>query len=177
MFKKVLCYLPLNVTVLYYNAFIRSFFSYCLLYWFNNDRSGRHKLITKINNLISLLARYHCLNVESFCSKFVALNLLNVHKLQSLSLMYDIFNNKLFLSHFPKLLNNEVHGHFTRSYINYRITHISCLDKRKFVYYSILNWNNTPVVFSFFCLRILLWNVVRICLLFDIHFFFNTGLK
>ena len=42
---------------------------------------GTIKLITKINDLISLLARYHCLNVESFCSKYVALNLLNVHKL------------------------------------------------------------------------------------------------
>ena len=147
MFKKVLYYLPLNFTVLHYNAFIRSCFSYCLLYWINNDKSGRHKLITKINNLISLLARYHCLNVESFCSKYVVLHLLNVHKLQSLSLMYYILKNTLFLSHFPKLLNNEVHGHSTMFYISYHIIHLSCLDKRNFVYYSILNWNNIPVAF------------------------------
>ena len=37
--------------------------------------------------------------------------------------------------------------HSTRSYINYHITHLSCLDKRNFVYYSTLNWNNIPVVF------------------------------
>ena len=37
IFKKVLFYFPSNIRIMYYNAFIRSCFSYCLLYWFNND--------------------------------------------------------------------------------------------------------------------------------------------
>ena len=58
VFKRVLPYLPANISILYYNAFIKSCFSYCILYWFNNDRSGRNKLINKVDNLIALLA--HC---------------------------------------------------------------------------------------------------------------------
>ena len=56
VFKRVLHYLPSNVRILYYNAFIRSCFSYCLLFWLNNDRSSRYKLIEKIDHLIALLA-------------------------------------------------------------------------------------------------------------------------
>ena len=37
IFEKVLFYFPSNIRIMYYNAFIRSCFSYCLLYWFNND--------------------------------------------------------------------------------------------------------------------------------------------
>ena len=57
MFKKVLPYLPNNIPILYYNAFIRSLFSYCLIYWINNDRSGRYKLIEKIDSTILLMAK------------------------------------------------------------------------------------------------------------------------
>ena len=50
MFKKVLPFLPSHVILMYYNAFILSSFSYCIMFWFNNDRSGRYRLINKVNN-------------------------------------------------------------------------------------------------------------------------------
>ena len=53
IFKKILSYLLQYVTVLYYNAFIRSCFSYCLMFWFHNDRSGKCKLIEKIEHVIN----------------------------------------------------------------------------------------------------------------------------
>jgi hypothetical protein len=40
--KKVLPCLPSFVVPLYYNSFIRSCLSYYLMFWYNNDRSGRH---------------------------------------------------------------------------------------------------------------------------------------
>jgi hypothetical protein len=56
LFKKIVCFLPKFVSVLYYNAFIRSCFSYGILFWFNNDRSGRWKLIANIDRVINSLA-------------------------------------------------------------------------------------------------------------------------
>ena len=55
--KKLLSLLPDYVLPLYYNAFIRSFFSYCLIFWINNDRSGRYKLIDKINNILAVIRK------------------------------------------------------------------------------------------------------------------------
>ena len=56
MFKRVLEFLPIYVLLLYYNAFILSFFSYCITFWLNNDRSSRCKLINKIDWLLGTLA-------------------------------------------------------------------------------------------------------------------------
>ena len=56
IFKKVLLCLPKYVAILYYDAFIRSCFSDCVMFWFHNDRSGMCKLIEKIENVINRLA-------------------------------------------------------------------------------------------------------------------------
>ena len=48
MFGRVLPCLPNFVAILYYNTFFRSCFSYCLMFWFNNDLSGKCELINKI---------------------------------------------------------------------------------------------------------------------------------
>ena len=42
-FKNILSCLPKYVAMLYYNASIRLCFSYCLMFWFHNDRSCRCK--------------------------------------------------------------------------------------------------------------------------------------
>ena len=55
IFKKVLHNLSDYVLPLYYNAFIISVCSYCLIYWLNNDRSDRHKQTEKIDAFISKL--------------------------------------------------------------------------------------------------------------------------
>ena len=80
VFKRVLPYLPANISILYYNAFIKSCFSYCILYWFNKDRSGRNKLINKVDSLIALLAHCSGLNFNDFLVKFQMQNVLSVHR-------------------------------------------------------------------------------------------------
>ena len=64
--KKVLSCLPKYVAILYYNAFIRSYFSYCVMFWFHNDRSGRCKLIEKIEYVINRLAYNNKQSVHDF---------------------------------------------------------------------------------------------------------------
>ena len=64
--------------------------------WFNNDRSGRNKLINKIDNLIALLAHCSGLNFNDFIVKFQVQNVLSVHKMQSFLLMNEICHNKLY---------------------------------------------------------------------------------
>ena len=56
VFKKILLYLPNDVALLYYNAFILPCFSYCTVVWFNNAHSSKQKLIDKIDKIISILA-------------------------------------------------------------------------------------------------------------------------
>ena len=90
VFKKIMCVLPNYVSVLYYNAFIRSCFSYGLLFWFNNNRSGRWKLIACIDRIISFLAVKHKLTVCDFVSTTGVFDVWKAHKMQSLALMYDI---------------------------------------------------------------------------------------
>ena len=134
MFKKVLPYLPLHVILLYYNAFIRSCFSYCTVFWFNNDRSGRYKLVNKINNLIIYLCRNYNLNVKLY-------GVADVYKLQCLSVMHDIINSKLYLPYFPLQTNNIIHSHCTRATTNLHINSLTSLDHRNFIYHSVLFWN------------------------------------
>jgi hypothetical protein len=69
MFKHVLPYLTNDVALLYYNAFIKSCFSYCLMFWIHNVRSGRYKLIKKIDCLIELLAKRKGLNVTEYVAR------------------------------------------------------------------------------------------------------------
>jgi hypothetical protein len=71
--------------------------------------SGRYKLIDKIDYLITLLAHTHGSTVNDFVTKFQVYNIWNVHKLQSLSFMYDICNNRLQLPYLNIISNNVVH--------------------------------------------------------------------
>jgi hypothetical protein len=135
LFKKIISFLPNSVSVLYYNAFIRSCFSYGLLFWFNNSRSGRWKLISVIDRLIALLAVKHKLSVHDFVVAAGVCDVWKVHKMQSLAFMFDI------ISCFQFEINNLVHGHFTRSSTNVHINTVTSVDKRNFIYYSVLNWN------------------------------------
>ena len=51
--SKVMPNLPNYVLPLYYNSFIKSCFSYFLMFWTSNERSSRYKLIYKIDKLIT----------------------------------------------------------------------------------------------------------------------------
>jgi hypothetical protein len=94
------------VLVLYYNAFIRSCFSYGLMFWFNNSRSGRWKLISVIDHLISLLAVKHKLSVHDFVVAASVCDVWKVHKMQSLALMFDIVSGRTCISCFQFEINN-----------------------------------------------------------------------
>jgi hypothetical protein len=89
--NKVLLFLPSFVSVLYFNAFIRSCYSYCVMFWINNDRSGRFKLINnnKIDRVISILTINHHLSVNDFINKFKICDVLKVCNLQNLASMYN----------------------------------------------------------------------------------------
>ena len=49
-----------------------------------------------------------------------------------MSFMYDIFNNNVCVSFFPLVLNNMIHGHFTRSSAKVHINTVSTLDYQNF---------------------------------------------
>jgi hypothetical protein len=144
MFKKVLNYLPRDVILLYYNAFIRSCFSYCIAFWFNNNRSGKYKLINMINKLVLLLA-YRCKsNVIDFVHSTHICDVITVYKLQCLSLMYNIWYNREKYIHINLVVNSSVHNHFTRQTVNLHVNTVSPIDLRNFVYHGVLFWNKCP---------------------------------
>ncbi len=145
VFKKILPCLPNYVSVLYYNAFIRSCFSYCTLYWFNNPRSGRYKLINKIDNLIAVMADKQKLSVPTFISKYRIFDVWKVYKLQCFVFMFDICNNLVMFPYINLSVNNLVHEHYTRTSINLHVNVISSIDKRNFIYNCILVWNTSPI--------------------------------
>ena len=130
---------------MYYNAFIRSYFSYCFLYWLNNDRSGRLKPITKIDHLIARLSYYGGLRADVYINKYRMCDVWKVYKLQSLSLMHDNSNNKVSLPFLPVLINSEVHSHNTHPSRKFLINSQSTLDKHNFIYNSLLIWNACPL--------------------------------
>lgn len=142
LFKKALPYLPRDVTLLYYNAFIRSCFSYCIVFWFNNNRSGTYKLVNMVNKLFSVLA-YKCkLSVGEFVSTTQICDVNVVYKLQCLSLMHNIWNNRDKYVYINLVTNSSVHGHFTRLTENIHVDSISSLDRRNFIYHCVLLWNS-----------------------------------
>jgi hypothetical protein len=141
LFKKIVCFLPKFVSVLYYNAFIRSCFSYGLLFWFNNNRSGRCKIIANVDRIIKLLAQKHNLSVHDFVFATGICDVWKAHKIQSLMLMYDVISGHATVSCFHFESNSLIHNHFTRAILNIHINHVTTLDKRNFPYYCLLNWN------------------------------------
>ena len=74
------------------------------MFWFNNNRSGKHKLIEKIDSLIRLLFKKHNLNTDEFQSKYHDINIWGVYKLQCLCFMNDLCNNNLILPFFQLIL-------------------------------------------------------------------------
>ena len=147
MFKRVLPFLPKYVVQLYYNAFILPSFSYCLMYWFNNDRSGRYKLIIKIDSLIGFLNKHQGDN-DDFVNKLYTSNVYNVYRKQCLLFMFDICNNNLTIPHFPLVKNNFIHLHNTRTSTNLHINTVTTLDQHNFIYNCILFWNSLPFNWS-----------------------------
>ena len=135
--------MPNFVLPLYYNAFIRSGFSFCLMLWLNNNCSGRFKLIDKIDYLISMLNRRFT-NLQNVDALSIV-NVWSVFNYKCLSFMYDLCNNNVSVPFFPLLVNNMVHLHITRSSTNIHINYVSSLDKRNFVYNCTVIWNNCPV--------------------------------
>ena len=142
IFKKVLPNLPNFVLPLYYNAFIRSGLFYCLMLWFNYNRSCRFKLIDKIDNLISMLNRRRFTNLQNI-DALSNINVWSVFKNQCLSFMYDFCNNNVYAPFFPLLVNSMVH--IIRSSTNIHINHVSSFDKRNFVYNCTVMWSNSPI--------------------------------
>ena len=145
MFKKILPYLPKFAALMYYNCFIKSAFSYCIMFWFGNDRSGRYKLIDKIDHVINYFANaFKCDTSQLICDMKIC-NTLAVYKLQSLSFMYDVMHNVIILPHCNLNLNANVHGHHTRSSVNLHIDSITSMERRNFLYRSLLLWNSCDV--------------------------------
>ncbi len=145
MFKKVLPNFTNDVALLYYNAFIKSCFSYCLMLWFNNDRSGRYKLIDKISHVISLLAKRAGLSVSAYTDKTGINDVMSTYKLQCLLFMYNLNYNVFCLPCFARTINSSVHTHNTRQSTNVHINSVTSIDKRNFVYHSTLFWNACPL--------------------------------
>ena len=148
MFKKVLSFFANDVALLYYNAFTKSCFSYCLMFCNNKMRSGRYKLIDKVNHLISLLAKRRNLTVEDYVRKtgishvmlFVMLRKLlscNVYHLCINSIMHNLN----YLQFFSVTCNNFLHVHITQSSGSIHIKRVTALDQHNFMYHCILNWN------------------------------------
>jgi hypothetical protein len=145
VFKKVLPYLPNFATVLYFNAFIRSSYSYGLMFWFHNDRSGIHKLINKIDRVILKLAFICNLTVQDFVKRYHVCDLEKVVNLQCLSFMYDLLHNHINVAFISLMPNTVLHTHYTRTSVNLHVGTVTTLDKHNFVYNALLAWNESPV--------------------------------
>ena len=102
--------------IIYYNAFIKFSFSYATTFWLNNSRSGRYKLITKVDKLISYIRNEYKFSIENFCS------INTVFKRQFLIFMYDLVKNSFTISYFSLTSISEIHNYFTRSCHNIHIT-------------------------------------------------------
>ena len=139
MLKKVMQFLPKFAIILYYNAFIKSSFSYATMFWLNNSRSDRYKLITKVDKLISYIQNKYKFLIENFC------NINTVFKRQSLIFMYDLVKNNFTIPYFSVTSNSEIHDHFTRSCHNIHITKQSSSDLRNFIHHCTNFWKNCTI--------------------------------
>jgi hypothetical protein len=133
-FQKVLPYLSKFVAVLYCNAFIRSSYSYNLMFWFHNDRSGRHKLIDKIAHVILKLASNCNWTELDIVNRFRICDVWKVVNLQCFSFMYDLWHKHVIIAFIFLVPNTAVHSHYTRTSVNLHVSSITTLDKHNFVY-------------------------------------------
>lgn len=134
LFKKVLPYFSNDVALLYYNAFIKSRFSYCLMFWINNERSGRFRLFDKVNRVISLLAKHSGTNIDKYVATTNICDVMKTSKLQCLSFMYNIMYNLINLPYVNVNYNNMVHQHNTRQSKDIHVDAIFFIDKRNSLY-------------------------------------------
>ena len=133
-----------DVALLYYNAFIRSRFSYCTVFWFNNLHTCKQRLIDKINALISVLAVRRNLSFDEFVTTFHVFDVSKVYQVQSVSLLYDVTKSRNDYLSIQFVYNNDVHSHFTRGSTNIHIGPVTTCDSRNFIYNGIINWNACP---------------------------------
>ena len=138
VYLKKLSYLPKDVILLYYNAFIRSCFSYFTVFWFNNNRSGKYKLTNKVDNIIHLLAKKFKQTVQKFIYDFQICDIYKVYKLQAMSLVYDMWYNRNNFAFLNLISNNSGHSHFTRTNANIHVNPISAISSRNFINHCIL---------------------------------------
>ena len=140
MLKKVMQFLPKFAIILYYNAFIKSLsFSCATMFWLNNSRSGRYKLITKVDTLISYIRNKYKFSIENVC------NINTVFKRQCLIFMYNVIKNNFSIPYFSLISNSEIHDHFTRSCHNIHNTKQSSSDLRNFIHQCTNFWNNCTI--------------------------------
>ena len=100
-------FLPKFAIILYYNAFIKSSFCYATMFWLNNSRYCRYKLITKVDKLISYIRNKYKFSIENFC------NINTVLKRQCLIFMYDLIKNNFTIPCFSLTSDSEIRDHFT----------------------------------------------------------------
>jgi hypothetical protein len=143
-FQKVLPYLPNFVAIWYYNAFIRSNYSYSLIFLFHNDRSGRYKLIDKIYHVTLKLASNCNLTVLDFVNRFRTCDEWKVVNLQCLLFMCDLWHKQVIIAFISLVPNTAVHSHYTHTSVNLHVSSITTLDKHNFVYNALLAWNECP---------------------------------
>jgi hypothetical protein len=144
VFNKILLYLPKEVAILYYNAFIQTCFAYCSIFWFNNVHTCRQKLIDKIDKVICNIANMYNLDIHEFVNRYHVYDVRKTVILQSMSLMYDVCKGLNNYEFFCIKLNNVIHNHGTRGSGKIHIDNVSVLDSRNFIYHSILIWNKCP---------------------------------
>ena len=105
----------------------------------NNSRSGRYKLITKVDKLISYIQNKYKFSIENFS------NINTVFKRQCLIFMYNLVKNNFTIPYFSLTSNSEIHDHFTRSCHNILIIKQSSSDLRNFIHHSTNFWNNCTI--------------------------------
>jgi hypothetical protein len=103
------------------------------MYWFNNDRAGKHKLINKIDHVITKLAKLSKMPLCDYVIKSRICDPMNVYKMQCLSFMYDFTHDVIILLWFDCIYNTAIHTHNTRHSSNLHINKVSSLEKRNFM--------------------------------------------
>ena len=145
MFRKALPYFTNDVALLYYNAFIKSRFSYCLMFWIHNTRAGRYKLLDKIDSVILTLARRCGMNVNDYVNMTGICDVLKCSKLQCMSFMHSVMHKSIHVPYLQVTLNNMIHEHNTRQSADIHVGEQCSLDQRNFPYQCLLLWNECPL--------------------------------
>lgn len=141
LIKKIVPMVPSCLYKMLYNSLLRSTFSYLLMFWFGNDRSGRWKLINMVDCLLKKLAHYSHLSLKDFVLKYDLLDVLSTYKLQCLLCSYDLMHNIISEPNVHLFLNDSIHGHSTRRALDIHQMHVSSGDMHNFIHNCIINWN------------------------------------